>query len=217
MSRTSKIIGFSVPPEVSKQLDRMAKQHYKTRSEFIREMIDTYEEVSKKPLVNNRINSLEEKDINLAKVLKTYWQLRSQLSSKVELVGVGIIVNKKGEVLIGARKGKDPWVKNLRWVFPGGGLESLDFEAGVKREIKEETGLEVNVNSLVAARIHPNAVVNKVQVVVLYFYCTPVNESTGKANDGLDELKWVKPLDVFKFFTTSVSDEVTKFLQNLEA
>lgn len=36
------------------------------------------------------------------------------------IVGVGII-ERDGRVLIGRRRGKDPAVAGLSWVFPGGG------------------------------------------------------------------------------------------------
>jgi hypothetical protein len=37
-----------------------------------------------------------------------------------------------------------------------------------------------------------------------------------KPGGDLKELKWVKPLDVFIYFTTSTSDDVTKFLCMLD-
>lgn len=60
-------------------------------------------------------------------------------------IGVfGMIFDEKGRVLLVHRRDYDLW--NL----PGGGLENLESPIdGVKREVKEETGLEVKVSKLV--------------------------------------------------------------------
>lgn len=215
MGRTTKVVGFSLPPEIYQKLEGLIKSKHKTRSEFIREMIDVYFQTSK-------IESHEEaKDLDLqetdfAKILRSYWLLKSKTPLKIIQIGLAIIVNKKGEVLIGARRDKDPWVENLTWVFPGGNLESLDFEKDLKKEVRQETGLNVNVNSLITARVHPDSGFKNVQIVALYFHCTPVDNKNPKAGGELVKLKWVKPTDVFKYFTTSTSDDVTKFLTSLQ-
>ena len=42
VSRTSKIIGFSVPPAVAKEVETLAKEENRTRSELFREMVRVY-------------------------------------------------------------------------------------------------------------------------------------------------------------------------------
>jgi len=207
--RKTKVIGFSIPPEIYAQFESVLKGRHKTKSEFFREILDLYFQNAKgkNPL------QAEEKDIAL--MLKKYWEFRSVAESNVIVVGLGIIA-KDGKVLIGQRKGKDPWVENLTWVFPGGQMHTLKFNEELKANIKKETGLAVAVKSLVASRIHPDSGFKNVQIVALYFYCEPINENTEKAGVNIAKLKWVKPSDVFKFFTTSVADEVTKFLMMIE-
>jgi ADP-ribose pyrophosphatase YjhB (NUDIX family)/predicted DNA-binding protein len=216
MARKTRVVGFSIPPEIDNKLERFIKSKHKTRSEFIREMIDVY---------FNSINTkseapsepkMELTEGDLAKVLKSYWLLRSQAPLKVITIGLAIIVNKDNNVLIGARKAKDKWVDNLTWVFPGGNLDSLDFSKDVQSEVKQETGLEVKVNSLVASRIHPDSGFKSLQINALYFYCSPISDKKLRPGGDLKSLKWVEPTDVFKYFTTSTCDEVTKFLTTLE-
>jgi ADP-ribose pyrophosphatase YjhB (NUDIX family)/Arc/MetJ-type ribon-helix-helix transcriptional regulator len=215
MARITKVVGISLPPKIYQKLESLAKREYKTRSEFYREIIDFYLESYQKaqPIHQNEAEVTDEKD--LAKILKAYWLVKSQFKSKVLIAGVGIIANSNGKVLIGLRNTKDKWVENLTWVFPGGKMESLDFEKNVKKKIKEETGLEVKVNSLVASRIHPDAGFKEIQIVIFYFYCTAIS---GQAKPGGDlvKIKWVRPTSVFKYFTSSTSDDVTKFLYTLE-
>jgi ADP-ribose pyrophosphatase YjhB (NUDIX family) len=202
--RKTKIVGFSVTPVVKRKFERLARQENKTKSEFFRRLIDGYTEGPKK-----KGKEVEEKD--LAEILFSYWKLRSQMETKTIVIGLGIVVSKERRVLIGSRRVKDKWVKNLTWVFPGGRFSSLDFEAEIMAIIKKETGLIVRVKSLVAARVHPDSGFKALQIVALYFDCLPVGGKE-KAGGDLKELRWVRGGDVFKYFTTSTCDEVTRFL-----
>jgi metal-responsive CopG/Arc/MetJ family transcriptional regulator len=42
MSRTTKILGFSVPPTVVKEVETLAKEERRTKSELFREMVRVY-------------------------------------------------------------------------------------------------------------------------------------------------------------------------------
>ena len=44
MSRKSKVLSLSVPPEIAKELDNMAKTEDKSRSELFKDMFKTYKE-----------------------------------------------------------------------------------------------------------------------------------------------------------------------------
>jgi 8-oxo-dGTP pyrophosphatase MutT (NUDIX family) len=216
MARKSRVVGFSIPPEIDNKLEKFIKSKHKTRSEFIREMIDVYfNSINTKPDSHSETGvDLAERD--LARILKSYWILKSEIPLKILTIGLAIVVNKEGKVLIGARKLKDKWVENLTWVFPGGNIDSLDFSKDVQNEVRQETGLEVKVNSLVASRVHPDSGFKSTQINALYFFCTPVKEKKLKPGGDLKSLKWVFPTDVFKYFTTSTCDEVTKFLTTIQ-
>src|SRR5260370_25135778 len=43
MSRTTQILAFSVPPAVVKEIETLAKQERRTKSELFREMVRVYE------------------------------------------------------------------------------------------------------------------------------------------------------------------------------
>ncbi|HUW24073.1 MAG TPA: NUDIX domain-containing protein [Patescibacteria group bacterium] len=137
----------------------------------------------------------------------------SQNKKEAIVVGLGIIA-KEGRVLIGQRKDPDPYVKELTWVFPGGKFESLDLEKELIRHLKEETGLDVNINQLVHARLIPDSPEKKVKVIALYYHCAAVSGQE-KAGGSLGKLEWVPAMKVFHFFTTSTADEVVAFLGTL--
>src|SRR6266480_1470427 len=57
------------------------------------------------------------------------------------LVGVGALIFQRGKILM-AQRGKEP-LKGW-WSLPGGALETGEsLQAAVRREVREETGLEV--------------------------------------------------------------------------
>lgn len=44
MGRTTKILTFSLPPEIVEKIERLAKKEGRSRSELLRAMVETYEE-----------------------------------------------------------------------------------------------------------------------------------------------------------------------------
>jgi len=209
MARSTKIVGLSLPPETHKKIESYIKKNHKTRSEFYRQMIDSY--FTK----NETFEKYKPRETDIASALRNYWELKSKTKLRLIIVGLGIITNKKREVLIGERKQKDKWVEYLSWVFPGGEIKSLDFTNDIKQILKNETGLNTTINNLISVRIHPDSGFKNVQIIAFYFHCT-AKSSTSTPSHDLTKLKWVKPLSVFKYFTTSTSDDVTKFLATLE-
>ena len=212
MARKTKIMGFSLPPEIYQKIENLLKTSHKTRSEFMRQIIDSYLVAAQKTIESSHNEELQVSAGDINKILKLYYQLIGSQNQKKKtiVVGLGIIV-KEGKVLIGQRREKDPYVKELTWVFPGGKFESLDFERELIKSIKEETGLNVYINQLIHARQVPDSPEKKVKIIAIYYHCTPVS---GKENAGgdLKKLSWVEPTKVFHYFTTSTADEVVSFL-----
>ena len=60
--RKTKIIGFSIPPEIYTQFESVLKDRHRTKSEFFREILDIY--------FKNADRHVEEKDV--AHMLKKY-------------------------------------------------------------------------------------------------------------------------------------------------
>lgn len=42
MSRTTKVLGFSVPPSMLEEVEQMAREEHRTKSELFREMLRVY-------------------------------------------------------------------------------------------------------------------------------------------------------------------------------
>lgn len=100
-----------------------------------------------------------------------------------------IILNKKGEVLL-AKRSKEPG-KGL-WNLPGGFLEENELpEEGLKREIKEETNLDIKSFKLLG--IYLGEYENKVEGRITTFnavYLVEKNEGEMRPDDDASELKY---------------------------
>lgn len=216
--RNTKVVGFSVPPQIEKKISQHMKKTGKTRSELIREMINLYfdstEQMQSQENFPSHTNIFELSDRDINKVLQLYYELIGMNKKDVIVVGLGLITSNK-RILIGRRKEKDEHVKDLKWVFPGGSMESLDIKKEVAREVNEETGLNVEVFDIVHARLMPDSPEKKVRIVVLYFHCRPLSGEEKPGGD-LGELKWVDPTTVCQYFTTSTADEVIEFLNRVK-
>lgn len=87
-------------------------------------------------------------------------------------VGVGAVVFRAAAVLV-IRRGKAPF--EGRWSIPGGGLVHGErLEDGVRREVFEETGLEIEIGGLVGVfeaipGAHPDPTFDRHVVMIDYW------------------------------------------------
>ncbi len=103
------------------------------------------------------------------------------------IVGVGGIVFKEDEVLL-VRRGKEPALG--QWSLPGGAVEVGEtLEEALHRELKEETGIEVEILGLSAflERIFPDAE-GKISYhyVLLDFLCCYIGGEPRAGSDVLE-------------------------------
>lgn len=137
----------------------------------------------------------------------------NQFDRGVFVVNVlGIVWNSKTKKILIGRRENDPYIKKLTWCFPGGRPDyQKDLEEYLKLEIKKKTNLNVKVDKIVFAKTYPE----DRQFLSIYYLCS-VKVSREKAGEKFVELKWVKPVEVKKYFTTSLSPLLLKFLKTLK-
>ena len=127
------------------------------------------------------------------------------------VIVLGIVYDPKEKKILIGRRENDPDVPKLTWAFPGGRPEyGEELEEAVKREIKEETGLEVENLGAIFAKIYPE----KREFLGVYYLCEKIS---GKEipGDNFVELKWVSPEDVEEHFTTSFHPNLKEYILNL--
>jgi len=112
------------------------------------------------------------------------------------IVGVGALIFRRGRILM-AQRGKEP-LKGV-WSLPGGALEvGESLDAGVRREVMEETGLEVTPVKVfeVFERILRDARGAAEYHYVLIDYLCRVTGGTLRAGDDVSRVEWVLRRDL---------------------
>ncbi len=126
------------------------------------------------------------------------------------------ILNGKGELLV-ARRAKDPAKGTLD--LPGGFVDNNEnAEQGMVREIREETGLEVEADKLQYMFSIPNIYRYSgmdIHTLDLFFLCRVAEDAEVKAADDAAELTWLPLREVYveRFGLRSIREAVHRFLQ----
>ncbi|MCK2213023.1 NUDIX domain-containing protein [Actinomadura sp. ATCC 31491] len=123
---------------------------------------------------------------------------------RVNCVGA-IIMDAAGRLLL-VKRGHPPGMG--LWSVPGGRLEAGESdEAGLRREVLEETGLRVEVGALagLVERPGPGGV-----TYVIRDYLATVTGGTAAAGDDAAELRWCAPGDLARLpLTEGLLDALT--------
>ena len=126
-----------------------------------------------------------------------------------------LILNPKGEVLI-VRSSK--W--NDKYTVPGGHIELGErAEDAIKREVKEETSLDVEVERLLLVQqaIYPRFYHKHEHFVFMDYLCRTKGTNVKLDGRELQHYVWVNPRDALKLDTEQYTRNfVTKYLQELE-
>ncbi|MGD0694810.1 MAG: NUDIX hydrolase [Terriglobia bacterium] len=129
---------------------------------------------------------------------------------KCPLVGVAGVVIHRGRVLLIRRK--RPPLKG-EWSIPGGLVElGEELDRALRRELKEETGLEVEPLELLTVidRIMPGGRGGtrvRYHFVIVDYICRLLSGRLSPASDVLDA-RWVRPKDLPKYHLAEKATEV---------
>ncbi|MEO6120129.1 MAG: NUDIX hydrolase [Terriglobales bacterium] len=126
------------------------------------------------------------------------------------VVGVGAVILDARKVLL-IRRGSEP-LKG-QWSLPGGGLETGEqLVDGLRREVREETGLEIDVLGLAGVydRIMPDAAGNTQFHYVLVDYVCRVAGGTLRAGGDAAEVRWVHEAELDALEITALTLPVIK-------
>jgi 8-oxo-dGTP diphosphatase len=124
------------------------------------------------------------------------------------IVGVGGVVISDGRVLL-VRRGTPPSLNE--WSIPGGVLEAGEpLAEGVRRELAEETGLDVHVGAFldVFERIDLDSDGKaRHHYIILDYICEKIDGKAKAASD-VTELAWATPEDLARYSLTDIATRV---------
>jgi len=135
------------------------------------------------------------------------WHLMARKYPKQPLVGVGGVVIDRRRVLL-IRRGCEP-LKG-EWSIPGGLLDlGEELKAGVRREIREETGLEVTplAEIMTFDRIVREGARVKYHYVVVDYLCRRKRGKLRPDSDVIDA-RWVRRQDLAQYQLTDLATTV---------
>ncbi|MFB6099975.1 MAG: NUDIX hydrolase [Candidatus Nanohalobium sp.] len=126
-------------------------------------------------------------------------------------VVVNAITTYRGKILLGKKEEKEGHPISGEWHFPGGHIDKGEEpEEAVKREIKEETGLDVEIHQIVDATTNTWRSSDAAPVQILY-HCE-ANTKDAEAGDDLVEIDWIEPSKVEE----RLGEESSKKVENRE-
>lgn len=108
---------------------------------------------------------------------------------------VKALITNNGKILIGKKEERDGHPISGEWHILGGHLEKgEEFEEAVKREVKEETGLDVDVHQIVDVKTFAWDEGEKDSIQALYHVESDSRDA--EAQEDLVDVKWVSPEDL---------------------
>jgi ADP-ribose pyrophosphatase YjhB (NUDIX family)/predicted transcriptional regulator with HTH domain len=179
------------------------------------EHIISEEESSKEEETEKELTIIRRSDLDL--LLSKTEELQDILSNLPykgieikEILNLGVVVNKKGEVLLIKRvekeKGKGGSV--LTWAFPGGKQNLNESRKDyISKEVLGETGYKVKVVGEISMRSHP-----QFPVFVVYHLCKLVSSkpvAKPEQSHEVSEIRWVKPQKIKKLIKTNLDPAVS--------
>jgi mutator protein MutT len=133
-----------------------------------------------------------------------------RLYPELPIVGVGAVILQDGRVLI-VRRANPPL--QGQWSIPGGALDLGErLHHGLAREVREETGLEVEVGPLldVFDSIFPDDEGRtQYHYVLIDYLCRPLSGTAIAASDA-SELRWAHPDELEQLGIKPVTIEVIR-------
>ncbi|MGA2130442.1 MAG: NUDIX hydrolase [Candidatus Pacearchaeota archaeon] len=129
-----------------------------------------------------------------------------------QVIVLGIIFDpKERKILVGKRE-NDPYMPNLKWVFPGGRLTADgEINKALKDRIKAQTGLDVKNLGAVFSKTYEE----RRDILAIYFLCEAKNGNKPKAGEKIKELKWAKATELEDLFATSFHPRLKEYLLHI--
>ena len=126
------------------------------------------------------------------------------------------ILYRDAHVLIGNLRHKNMLIPRLQWTFPFTKIRDDESpRKAAKRLFKEELGMDIEVGQFILKYVP-----SENPKVEQFFYEIKLKKAPKVANvissKRFLKFGWIKPTQILKYFTTSISKEVMDYLRSLE-
>lgn len=119
------------------------------------------------------------------------------------------LITHQDQVLIGQKEESEGHPISGEWHFLGGHLESGEnVEAGIKREVREETGLPVTVEALIDVMTFTWASGGDKNCLQILYHCE-ADSTDATARDDLQAVQWVSPSELTNFLHEGDANRLT--------
>ncbi|WHY95004.1 NUDIX domain-containing protein [Neobacillus cucumis] len=126
--------------------------------------------------------------------------------NKMVVVVKGVIFH-NGKVLI-VQRAKTNRIGHSKWECAGGKIEfGEDLEAALRREVKEETGLEIKVGKVLYATTFKNS--PSTQLIILTYQCASENNEVTLSEEHTSH-KWVSKEEIKGFLKLEIINDFEK-------
>ena len=134
--------------------------------------------------------------------------LDRQFAKSQKKIGVGIIRNNRGQILIDRRRSTGEM--GGLWEFPGGKIEPGEtIQDCIKREIKEEIGIEVLVKNCLTVIEHQYS---QFQVTLFVHDCQYIKGTPQTIE--CDEIRWVNLSELDRYTFPEANYEIINLLKS---
>jgi 8-oxo-dGTP diphosphatase len=131
----------------------------------------------------------------------------SSIPLPLKQIGVAVINNQQGKVLIDRRKSSGEM--GGLWEFPGGKLEPGEtIEECIQREVKEELAMEIEVGDRLTTITHTYETFS---VTLYVHYCQHLSGQPQALE--CEEIRWVKPAQMNQYQFPQANIQIINLLQ----
>jgi 8-oxo-dGTP diphosphatase len=115
---------------------------------------------------------------------------------EIKLIVHGIVRNDQEKILI-LRRSKENDVLPLKWDIPGGKVEDGEsLTDALNREIREESGVEINASNVFYLTENVESSTNKHFIKLVFIVSADKNDEIKLNPEEHDEYKWISPDEI---------------------
>jgi hypothetical protein len=124
---------------------------------------------------------------------------------------VSCIAVRDGSILLAKLRNKNPLIVRLQWTFPFVPLQEGESPRIAVQRLFESIKLNVNVGKFLV-----KFVPSENPKIEQMFYDVNCKRGFPQPSDQFSQFVWIRPMQILKYYTTSISSDVMDYLRSLD-